>query len=257
MKRTSNMVDRNLLREFDVSDDELSALVMGEDGANTLETQARALNFTQPVRYISSSREIQRANAAGKLVLGADGIEWFNFFVTDDRRVPGMSSDYASLRDIHRLNLLRGLPKHYTFSKAGGGPSWNIFFPPFELPEQLPVTLNSLDIHPFRLPMCAEPLERNLELIVQVVLKAGDKADVLPVSINGCWPQLQHDRSDRLLFPCGSLTHHTPEHVGYNFRFPVSLVRDGWNEIVVENGGDQSITVVCLELAIRTKQSEA
>jgi small subunit ribosomal protein S1 len=33
----SNMVDRNLLREFDVSDDELTALVMGEDGANTLD----------------------------------------------------------------------------------------------------------------------------------------------------------------------------------------------------------------------------
>src|SRR6202167_230846 len=31
------MVDRNLLREFDVSDDELSALVMGEDGSNSLD----------------------------------------------------------------------------------------------------------------------------------------------------------------------------------------------------------------------------
>ncbi len=31
------MVDRNLLREFDVSDDELTALVAGEDGTGTLE----------------------------------------------------------------------------------------------------------------------------------------------------------------------------------------------------------------------------
>src|SRR5215831_18532299 len=31
------MVDRNLLRDFDVSDDELTALVMGEDGAQTLD----------------------------------------------------------------------------------------------------------------------------------------------------------------------------------------------------------------------------
>ncbi len=29
------MVDRNLLREFDVSDDELIAAVAGEDGATT------------------------------------------------------------------------------------------------------------------------------------------------------------------------------------------------------------------------------
>jgi small subunit ribosomal protein S1 len=31
------MVDRNLLREFDVSEDELTAMVVGEDGTNTLE----------------------------------------------------------------------------------------------------------------------------------------------------------------------------------------------------------------------------
>ncbi len=31
------MVDRNLLREFDVNEDELTALVMGDDGANSLE----------------------------------------------------------------------------------------------------------------------------------------------------------------------------------------------------------------------------
>jgi len=33
----SNMVDRNLLREFDVSEDELTAMVAGEDGTGTLE----------------------------------------------------------------------------------------------------------------------------------------------------------------------------------------------------------------------------
>jgi hypothetical protein len=32
----------------------------------------------------------------------------------------------------------------------------------------------------------------------------------------------------------------------------VSLLRDGWNEISVENGGDQTITVVALELAVRS-----
>src|SRR5262249_2376079 len=31
------MVDRNLLREFDVSDDELTAVVTAEDGAKTLD----------------------------------------------------------------------------------------------------------------------------------------------------------------------------------------------------------------------------
>ena len=222
-----------------------------EDGANTLATQARELNYSQPVRPISSSREIQRADAAGKLVLGADGIEWYNFFCTDSDRLSGLTSDYASLRDIHRLEHLRGLPKHYMLSTSGGGPSWNIFFPPFELPQQLPVRLENGYIHPFRLAMCAEPLDRGLELIIQIVLKASDTVTYLPVSFNGCWPRLERTRSDRLLFPCGSLTHHIPDNAGYDFRFPVSLVRDGWNQVVVENGGDQAVTVVCLELAVR------
>jgi len=73
----------------------------------------------------------------------------------------------------------------------------------------------------------------------------------LPVSFNGCWPNLEHQRSDRLLYPCGSLTHHGVENIGYDVRFPVSMVREGWNEVVVENGGKQPITVVCIELAIR------
>jgi small subunit ribosomal protein S1 len=36
-ERLSNMVDRNLLREFDVNDEELTALVTGEDGSNQLD----------------------------------------------------------------------------------------------------------------------------------------------------------------------------------------------------------------------------
>jgi hypothetical protein len=53
--------------------------------------------------------------------------------------------------------------------------------------------------------------------------------------------------------PCGALSHHAPANIGCDFRFPVALVRDGWNEIVVENGGDKTITVVGIELVIRSK----
>ena len=41
------------------------------------------------------------------------------------------------------------------------------------------------------------------------------------------------------------------EHVAYNVRFPLALIREGWNEIVVENGGPQTLTVVGLEVGIR------
>jgi hypothetical protein len=218
-----------------------------EDGANLLPGHSPERNLTRPIRFISSSREALYANAAGKHALGIDGIEWFNFYCTDQVRLPGIISDYRCLRDVHRPEFLRGQPKHYTFSTGGSF----LVQPPFEIVPQLPLVLHPGWSHPFRLPMAAEPADRGLELVVQIVLKADESVAALPVSINECWPRLDHTRTDRLLFPCGSLTHHTSEHQGHNFRFPVSLVRDGWNEIVVENGGDKPITIVCIELAIR------
>jgi hypothetical protein len=102
----------------------------------------------------------------------------------------------------------------------------------------------------FRLPMCSEPTDKNLKLVVQVVTKKSDPVGDIPVVVNACWPNAKRTTTDRLLFPCGSLTHHTADHVAYNYEFPVSLLREGWNEIVLENGADQPITIVCLELAV-------
>ena len=218
-----------------------------EDGANPLPTRAPALNHEQGIRYISSSPEMLRANAAGKLVLGADGIEWFNFYCTDPGRVPGLISDYSALHDIYNLDWLRCQPKHYTFSLSGHG----LVHPPFEIAPQLPVTLEKWWNRGFRLPMCAEPTGRKLELVIQIVLRAENKPEALPVAFNGCWPKVEHTPSDELLYPCGPLTHLTAAHHGYNFVFPVNLIRDGWNEITVENGGELPITIASIEVAVR------
>ena len=218
-----------------------------EDGANPLPTRAPALNHEQGIRYISSSPEMLRANAAGKLVLGADGIEWFNFYCTDPGRVPGLISDYSALHDIYNLDWLRGQPKHYTFSLSGHG----LVHPPFEIAPQLPVTLEKWWNRGFRLPMCAEPTGRKLELVIQIVLRAENKPEALPVAFNGCWPKVEPTPSDELLYPCGPLTHLTAAHHGYNFVFPVNLIRDGWNEITVENGGELPITIASIEVAVR------
>ena len=220
-----------------------------EDGANTLATVDPTRDYTQAMRYLSASPEIMRANAAGKLALGADGIEWFNFFCTDQPRVPGLKADYSVMKDINQLDLLRGRPKHYSFGI--GGRSNNYL--PFDLPAQLPVMLDTNSQHPFKLAMCAEPDQAGMELVIQVIVKADDDVTFMPVAFNGCWPQSKRDCVESLLFPCGPLTHFTKDHVGYNFRFPASLVRDGWNEVIVENAGKKSITVACIELAIRPK----
>lgn len=223
-----------------------------EDGVNRMAAAAPTIPLTRDMRYISASHEMMRANAAGKLVLGADGIECYNFFCTDQAKIPGVISDYTTLRDLHRLDRLRGQPKHYAFSDQGS-PFVQI---PFEGIPQLPVVLERGWIRSFRLPMCAEPADRGLELVIQVIVKAGDAFAELPVAFNGCWPRRAHTRSDRLLFPCGAFTHHAAANRGCNFKFPVALVREAWNEITVENGGDQTITVVGLELAIRSASQE-
>lgn len=220
-----------------------------EDGVNWMPTRAVDDSLKRDMRYLSASRELMRGNAAGKLVLGAEGIEWYNFFCTDQAGLVGLDSDYAGMRDIFRLETLRGQPKHYALSDKGG-----MFVQiPFENIPQVPALLEKGWHQAFRLPMCAEPTDRGLELVIQVVLKAGDASELLLASFNGTWPSREHTRSERLLLPCGALSHHAPANIGCDFRFPVALVRDGWNEIVVENGGDKTITVVGIELAIRSK----
>ncbi|MEO6003185.1 MAG: hypothetical protein ABIZ04_07585 [Opitutus sp.] len=224
-----------------------------EDGINHLPARSLTLNRTERVRYLSSSREGLYANAAGKHALGIDGIEWFNFYCTDQTRIPGLISDYTSLHDVHRPEFLRGKPKHYSFS------TWSDFVihPPFEVPPQLAIVLKPTGSHPFRIPMMSEPADASLELVVQIVLKTDETIAALPVSFNGCWPKVDQAATDQLLFPCGSLTHHIAENTGYNYRFPLSLIREGWNQVVVENGGTQPITVVCIELAVRSVDRRA
>ncbi|WP_229311199.1 hypothetical protein [Larkinella soli] len=220
-----------------------------DDGANTLPTQNESGTIRERMRYIGACPEIERANAAGKLAMGAQGIEWFNFFSSDQNATPGFRADYTALRDIDKLDFLRGKPKQYCMSTAG-----NFSNPtPFELPALLPASIDPFSQRPFRLAMCAEPADRNLELVVQVVLKAGNPPAYLAVSVNGCWPNLTSESSQKLLFPCGPLTHHIPDHLGYNYRFPVSLLTDGWNRIVVENQSKELITVAAIELAVRPK----
>ncbi len=218
-----------------------------EDGPNTLPTRSAQSGLAQRHRFNSASREILHANAAGKLVLGAEGIEWFNFFCTDQVRLEGLASRYDFLRDIHRLDWLRGQPKHYCFSLSNRG----LVLPPFEITPQLPVTLGELHSHPFRIPMCSEPADRNLELVVQIITRADQNPAVIPVAFNDCWPNVTSTPTTKLLFPCGSLDHHVAEHKAYDFRFPISLVRDGWNELSVENGGTDPLTIVGIELAVR------
>lgn len=220
-----------------------------EAGANVMPTRSADGTLVERIRRTTASREMLRANAAGKLALGADALEFFNFYTTDQARIPGLISDYAGLRGLDRLEALRGQPKHYVFSLWANV----LTHIPFEVPPQLPLVLAPTGYHAFRLPMSAEPAGSGLEVVVQVVARAGGRPGPLPVSFNGCWPRLAGDVTDQLLFPCGALTRHVAEHAARNVVFPLERIREGWNEIVVENGGPDPLDLAGLEVAIRPR----
>ncbi len=196
-------------------------------------------------RYLTASAEFMRANAAGKLVLGADGLEQFNFFVTDQVRVPGQRGDYAALRQLTDLAFLRGKEKHYALNTTSVQPTklWDV-------PEQLPVRIAPRHRRALRLPMCAEPADAPLRLVIQVVLPASAAQPALGVSLNGAWPGFAATRTQQLLFPCGPYRDHVAEHAAWNFSGNPQAIREGWNEIVLYNESAEELNVIAVEVGL-------
>lgn len=196
-------------------------------------------------RYLSASAPFLRANAAGKLALGADGVTTFNFFVTDQVRVPGQRADYAALRELSDLGRLRGTAKHYAFNSATKQAKriWDV-------PEQLPVIIPPGLRRSLRLPMCAEPVDRGLRLVVQVVTAREGSNIPCGVSLNGGWPSQDGRDTHELLFPSGPYSRHVDEHAARNYELPVGEVLDGWNEVTLHNDGTEDLRVIMVELAI-------
>jgi hypothetical protein len=184
--------------------------------------------------------ELLRGNAAGKLVAGADGIEYFNFFEADMRS--GGRSNYSHIKDINNLDSLRGQEKLYGLGYMFG--SW--VRPLFETVDHFPAILEPGALKSVRMPMCAEPPESDLEVIVQVIVEKRDRPAIIGVSLNGSWPQWESEETDDLLFGVSSQIRHKSEpqlltkrpakHIAYNFRFETQNILEGWNELVILNG---------------------
>jgi len=200
-------------------------------------------------RYLTASAEFMRANAAGKLVLGANGIEQFNFFVTDQVRVPGQRGDYAALRQLTDLAFLRGKEKHYAFNTASVQPTkiWDV-------PEQLPVRIASRHRRALRIPMCAEPAGSTLTLVIQMVTDRSHLAVDCGISFNGAWPVFERRETEDLLFPAGPYCKHVDEHRAWDYLFEVATINEGWNEIVIYNESGEDLPVLGIELGVIQKR---
>jgi hypothetical protein len=207
-----------------------------------------------------------RGNAAAKLVQRCDGISVMNFMPGDQPShwpwpEDDCAGDLTALRRLDDLESLRGKPKAYTLPSQIG--YWR--HETFETVSPFPASLGPGERSACRIPMCAEPAGKGLELIVQIVARREDPLPAVGIQLNGAWPRFDRRPDDLLLFPVGGMTHHVPEHVGLDFVFPVSAIREGWNELVVMNGtpkefgADQSkqfVRVESLELAVRKARPE-
>lgn len=213
------------------------------------------------VRYLSASAPLIWANAAGKLAMGVQGIEQFNFFCTDQPHIDGLRADYSALKAVGTLDALRGKPKHYCLQSPPGVGKGDCCAGSalFESPEPIPVSIDPQARREFRLSMCAEP--PGTKLTVQVVTRAGQGERRLGVSVNGSWPSFEKHATRNLLFPVGLYKQHVPEHEAYNFEFDASHVREGWNRVVVlnnerrQNGAAGTVRILSLELAVRSGES--
>lgn len=197
-------------------------------------------------RYLTASVELLRANAAGKLVLGADGLAQFNFFVTDQVRVPGLRADYAGLRQLPDLDFLRGQEKHYAFNTASvlATKIWDV-------PEQLPVRIAPRHRRALRIPLCAEPAGAGLEFVIQLVTHRSQSGREFGISVNGGWPVFEGKETDALVFPAGPYTQHVEEHRAWNYTLDCGVIRDGWNEIVIYNESTEELELIAVELGLR------
>jgi len=189
-------------------------------------------------RLLSTSRELLRANAAGKLAMGVDGIELFNFFCSDAKGTHGSaderSAKYDEIGNLKDLATLRGRPKHYALATTYN--YWTHRF--FEWAPQLPAAIEPGGWKPFEISMCSEPAGAGLELFCQVIIDRKDPPPRLGVSFNGSWPTFAAEPTDRLLFRTGAYTHHIPQHQAWNYRLDARTIRDGWNRLVVFESHD-------------------
>jgi hypothetical protein len=254
--QTSWDVDYDQLRRELGSDVVMYGVV--EDAPNWIPGHAPGLASKSPapgrapypdagVRYMSASRQMMWANAAGKLAMGVHGIEQFNFFCTDQVKLPGLRADYSALRGIHDLSALRGRPKHYCLCSPSGRLSalW-------ETPEPVPAVIDAKHRHEFRLAMCAEPTPRKLH--IQVVIEKTAQPVRLGLSFNGAWPIFESTQMREMLFPVGPYTEWTGAHTAWEFVLDAAAIRDGLNTVVVYNNSKNPammVKVISLELGVK------
>ncbi len=205
-----------------------------EFGPNRLEAcgQLETGNVLTSPRNTGSGSEFMRGNYLAHRALGVDGFEIYNFYAADeDRRFPGIRSDYSKLATVRSKEEAEAGTKCYTLSKMEG----SCWLAGGEMTEQLPALLKPGWRRGFNIPMAAEKEVR--KAVVQVICKKEEGISNIGLSINGRFPIFESYLSQDLLFACNILTRHKPGNIAFCFDIDVNAIIDGYNifDVYYEN----------------------
>jgi hypothetical protein len=149
--------------------------------------------------------------------MGVHGIEQFNFFCTDQPKIPGLRADYAALRHTHDAAWLRGKPKHYCLSSPR---------PPFDgMGDPGADPGRARPQAAARVPPDHGGRTRRGPLRVEIAVEKTPEPARLGLSWNGAWPR-SHRAKPRRCFPVGPFTHFTAAHTAWEFALdPAGITR--------------------------------
>lgn len=186
-----------------------------------------------PARELPRSSELLRGFAAGHLATGADGVEMFNFFCTREAQPPH-DPVFSVLRELGRLEGLRGLPKTYTLMSG-----WMVAETDGAL--QLPLALPQGQARALDLQQAAEP--RGAKVTAELLFEGG--VDVRPAQL---WLRLNHWP----IGPAGGvrvLAEGDKSFTVVSFSVPVAALGDGHNALVLRNEG-AALTLLSLDVRV-------
>lgn len=139
-----------------------------------------------PMRRLPSDPDFLRGFAAGHLAAGADGFEFYNFFLTKHSSEGNIDPDhhagdaypaYSVLGELGSLDSLSGSPKAYTLMSGWMNPDIDGFI-------QVPAAVGRNEVRQFEMLLAAEPAASAIKIKVLFSTETAALADTLQAELN-------------------------------------------------------------------------
>ena len=191
-----------------------------------------------PARHLPLHGDFIRGLAAGYSAIGADGLNFFNFFCTRERGMWGRSGEplFGAFAELRSPTGLRGKAKAYAITGATNGGTLET-----DRPSQAPVILPAGSRRDFRMPMMAEATDVAVEVQVRLSGDPLPEPGQLLLHVNACCAGWAAD-----LTPIAEAE--APVHAA-RFPVPPQTLDDGWNRLMLRNEGPD-VTILGLDVKV-------